>query len=118
MTQLQNERHSTRLPVSPEDIPIPLIKACKGERDGIYLQGKLSPKEKDIDHLQGRTVDNDHVLSKTLSTTEWHYQPTELENTDFVWVIKKIRHLANSSRYPTVIEIDCSAMLNKTKQTS
>ena len=65
-----NIRLSSRLSVRPEDIPITLIKACKGERGAIYLQGEFLLEEMDNDHLQSRTVDNDHVLSKTLSTAD------------------------------------------------
>ena len=57
-------------------------------------------------------------LSKMLSTAETHYWPTELEIAGFVWVIKKVRHLVDSSKQPTVIQTDHSAILDMMKQTN
>lgn len=57
-------------------------------------------------------------LSRMLSEAERNYWPTELEVAGFVWVLKKIRHLVESSKHPTIIQTDHSAILDIMKQSS
>ena len=51
-------------------------------------------------------------LSRALTSAERSYWPTELEIADFVWTIKKVRHLVESSKLPVIIQIDHSAILD------
>ena len=57
-------------------------------------------------------------LSRLLTAAEQNYWPTELEIAGFVWAIKKVRHLIESSQHATVIQTDHSAILDITKQSS
>ena len=57
-------------------------------------------------------------LSRTLTSTETRYWPTELEVTGVVWAVAKLRHLINSSTRPTIIYTDHSAVIWITRQTS
>ena len=58
-------------------------------------------------------------LSKILNAAERNYWPTELEVAGLVWVVRKTRHLINSSRKPpTIIYTDYSAAVPISKQTS
>ena len=57
-------------------------------------------------------------LSRLLTSAERSYWPTELEVAGFVWTIKKIRHLVESSRYKVVIQTDHSAILDIMRQSS
>ena len=52
------------------------------------------------------------------TSAEQNYWPTELEIAGFVWVMKKVRHMIESSRDPVVIQTDHSAILDITKQLS
>lgn len=58
-------------------------------------------------------------LSKMLNQAEQNYWPTELEVAGIVWVVRKSRHMIESSRKPpTVIFTDHSAAVPISKQTS
>ena len=58
-------------------------------------------------------------LSKCLNSAEKNYWPTELEVAGVVWVVKKTRHLIESSlKPPVVIYTDHSAAVPISKQTS
>ena len=73
--------------------------------------------------LQGRWPSSNSVrpillLSRLLTTAERNYWPTELEIAGFVWVIKKVRHLVESSRAHVIIQTDHSAILDILQQSS
>ena len=55
-------------------------------------------------------------LSRLLTSAERNYWPTELEIAGFVWVIKKVRHMVESSKNPTRVQTDHSAILDIFKQ--
>ena len=57
-------------------------------------------------------------LSKLLNTAESNYWPTELEVAGIVWVVKKIRHMIESSHHAVQIITDHSAAVQIGKQTS
>ena len=58
-------------------------------------------------------------LSRCLNTAEHNYWPTELEVAGIVWVVKKIRHMIESSlRPPVVVYTDHSAAVPISKQTT
>ena len=56
-------------------------------------------------------------LSRLLKDAETRYWPTELELAGIVWVLSKVRHMAESSP-KTIIYTDHSAALQIAKQTS
>lgn len=51
-------------------------------------------------------------LSRLLTAAEQNFWPTELEIAGFVWVIKKLRHLVESSRASVIIQTDHAAILD------
>ena len=58
-------------------------------------------------------------LSKLLNGAEKNYWPTELEVAGIVWVVKKIRHMIESTRSPpAIIYSDHSAAVPISRQTS
>ncbi len=57
-------------------------------------------------------------LSRLLTAAEKNYWPTELEIAGFVWVIKKLRHLVESSRASVIIQTDYAAILDIMQQSS
>ena len=57
-------------------------------------------------------------LSRRLSPAEHRYWPTELEIAGLVWVLRKIRHMVESSKLPVRIYTDHGASLGIAKQTS
>jgi hypothetical protein len=57
-------------------------------------------------------------LSKLLTTAERNYWSTELETTNLIWIIKKIRHLIQSSKKSMIIQTDHVVIVNICKQTS
>lgn len=58
-------------------------------------------------------------LSKMLNQAEQNYWPTELEVAGIVWVIKKVRHMIESTRKaPVVVFTDHSAAVPISRQTS
>ncbi len=57
-------------------------------------------------------------LSRLLTAAERNYWPTELEIVGFMWVIKKLRHLVESSRASVIIQTDYSAILDIMQQSS
>ena len=57
-------------------------------------------------------------LSRALTSAERNYWPTQLELAGMVWVIKKTRHLIESSLTSTKIQTDHSAIVQLVKQKS
>ena len=58
-------------------------------------------------------------LSKLLNAAEKNYWPTELEVAGIVWVVKKVRHMIESSKCsPVVIYTDHSAAVPISRQTT
>ena len=57
-------------------------------------------------------------LSRLLRGPELNYWPTELEIAGMVWVVRKVRHLIESSTKPVIIYIDYGANVGIAKQTS
>jgi hypothetical protein len=57
-------------------------------------------------------------LSRLLTTAEKNYWFTELETTNLIWVIKKVRHLIQSSKKSMIIQIDHVVIVDICKQTS
>ena len=58
-------------------------------------------------------------LSKMLNQAEKNYWPTELEVAGIVWVIKKVRHMVESTKKPpVVVYTDHSAAVPISRQTS
>ncbi len=58
-------------------------------------------------------------LSKCLNTAEKNYWPTELEVAGIVWVVRKIRHMIESTEVPPVIVYtDHSAAVQISRQTT
>lgn len=80
-----------------------------------YVKGDLV-----IDALVTRfSVELILFLSKLLNNVEKNYWPTELEVVGIVWVIKKVRHIIESSKYPPiVIYTDYSAAVPISRQTT
>ncbi len=54
-------------------------------------------------------------LSRLLTPVEKNYWPSELEIAGFVWVLKKIRHVVESSRSKVIVQTDYSAILDITQ---
>ncbi len=57
-------------------------------------------------------------LSQLLIPAERNYWPTELEIAGFVWVLKRVRHVVESSRSKVIVQTDHSAILDITQQPS
>lgn len=57
-------------------------------------------------------------LSKNWKSAELHYWPTEIEIAGLCWVVQKIRHLIEASKYPTIIYTDHSAATQIATQSS
>ena len=58
-------------------------------------------------------------LSRNINAAERNYWPTELEVAGIVWVVKKIRHMIDSTeKSPTIIYTDHSAAIPISRQTS
>ena len=57
-------------------------------------------------------------LSRLLTSAEKNYWPTELKIAGFVWVLKKVRHMVESSEQPVGIQTDYSAILDIMRQNS
>ena len=57
-------------------------------------------------------------LSRLFTAAEKNYWPTELEIAGFVWVIKELRHLVESSRASVVIQTNHAAILDIMQQSS
>ena len=58
-------------------------------------------------------------LSRSINTAERNYWPTELEVAGIVWVVKKTRHMIDSTeRAPTIIFTDHSAAIPISRQTT
>jgi hypothetical protein len=67
--------------------------------DGKSLKGP--PSKRDIEPIL--------FLSKTLSSAESRYWPTELEMAGLVWTVRKMAHMIKSSEHPTIIYTDHGA---------
>lgn len=57
-------------------------------------------------------------LSRLLTPAEKNYWPTELEIAGFVWVVKKVRHIIESSQVKVIIQTDHSAIIDILQQSS
>lgn len=57
-------------------------------------------------------------LSRLLTLAERNYWPTELEIAGFVWVVKKVRHMIESSKAKVIIQTDHSAIIDILQQLS
>ena len=57
-------------------------------------------------------------LSRLLTQAKKNYWPKELEIAGFVWVIKKLKYLVESSRTKIIIQTDHNAILNIMQQLS
>lgn len=57
-------------------------------------------------------------LSRLLTLAERNYWPTELEIAGFVWIVKKVRHIIESSRAKVIIQTDHSAIIDILQQSS
>lgn len=55
-------------------------------------------------------------LLRLLAPAERNYWPTEFEIAGFIWIIKKIRHIIESSKSSVIIQTDHSAILNILQQ--
>ena len=83
------------------------------------LSSKPSMKSATATKWPARTaIEPIMYLSRMLTSAERNYWPTELEIAGFVWTIKKVRHLVESSKLPVVIQTDHSAILDIMKQSS
>ncbi len=79
-----------------------------------HLKGNLATG----DYLARKAVEPILFLSRLLNPAETRYWPTELELAGIVWVLRKIRHMIESSKHPTLIFTDHGAALGIAKQTS
>lgn len=57
-------------------------------------------------------------LSRLLTSTEQNYWPIELEIAGFVWVVKKVRHIIESSKSNVIIQTDHSVIIDILQQSS
>ena len=57
-------------------------------------------------------------FSRLLTDAKRNYWPTKLKIARFVWVLKKIKHPADSSEKPVIVQTDHLAILDIMKQTS
>lgn len=57
-------------------------------------------------------------LSRLLTPAEKNYWPTELEIAGFVWVIKKVRHIIESSKAKVIIQTDHLSIIDILQQSS
>lgn len=57
-------------------------------------------------------------LSRLLTSAERNYWPTELEIAGFVWVVKKVKHIIESSKSSVIIQTDHSAIIDILQQSS
>lgn len=81
-----------------------IIYHVKGDPDGLFPRTDVQPIM---------------FLSKMLNQAEQNYWPTELEVAGIVWVIKKVRHMVESTKKPpTVVYTDHSAAVPISRQTS
>ncbi len=64
------------------------------------------------------TIQPVFFLSRLLAPAERNYWPTKLEIAGFVWVVKKVRHIIESSKSNVVIQTDYSAILDILQQSS
>ena len=58
------------------------------------------------------TIQPVFFLSRLLTPAEKNYWPTELEIAGFVWVVKKVRHLIELSKFGVIIQTDHSAIID------
>ena len=57
-------------------------------------------------------------LSRLFTPTERNYWPTELEITGFIWVVKKVKHIIESSKAKVIIQTNHSAIIDILQQSS
>ena len=57
-------------------------------------------------------------LSRLFTSAKRNYWPIELEIAGFVWVVKKVRHIIESSKSNVIIQTDHSAIINILQQSS
>ena len=69
-------------------------------------------------YLKKSSIEPIMFLSRRLSSAEHQYWPTELEIAGLVWVLRKIRHMVESSKLPVRIFTDHGASLGIAKQSS
>ena len=72
----------------------------------------------DISYPHRRDIQPIMLLSRLLKPAETRYWSTEMEVVGLVWTLRKIRHLVDSSQFPTIVFIDHGATLGIAKQTS
>ena len=110
---------------SPERILFIDIDAAKGEKgfgamiyhvngEWNYLGSKTNKKTPPPRTL----VEPIMFLSRLLNIHEQRYWPTELEVACLIWVLRKVRHLIEASKNPTVIWTDHAATIGIVNQRS
>ena len=75
------------------------VNAFKQMNIGVMIFHVVGDPERDENFTKNQ-IQLIMFLSKRLSPAETRYWPTELEVTDVVWVVKKMRHLIESCRKP------------------
>lgn len=66
--------------------------------------------------LSANTIQPILLLSRLLAPAEKNYWPTKLKIAGFVWVMKKIRHIIESSKSNVIIQTDHSAIIDILQQ--
>lgn len=79
-----------------------------------HVKGTVKPGE----YPPRRDVEPIVFLSRLLTSAETRYWPTELELAGLVWVLRKIRHLVETSKDPSIFYTDHGAALGIAKQTT
>jgi hypothetical protein len=110
---------------SPERILFIDIDAAKGEKGFgamiYHVNGELNylGSKTDKKTPPPRTlVEPIMFLSRLLNIHEQRYWPTELEVACLIWVLRKVRHLVEASKHPTVIWTDHAATIGIVNQRS
>lgn len=69
------------------------------------------------DHWSFRsTIQPVFFLSRLLTLAKRYYWPTELEIAGFVWILKKVQHVVESSQSKVIVQTDHSTILDMTQQ--
>ena len=79
-----------------------------------HVKREIKPNE----YPSKRDVEPIMFLSRLLTPAETRYWPTELELAGLVWIIRKIRHLIETSKGPTIFYTDHGAALSIARQTT
>ena len=79
-----------------------------------HVKGDIKPEEYPL----RKNVEPIMFLNRLLTAAKTRYWPTELELAAIVWVTRKIRHLIETSKHPTVFYTDHGATLEIAKQTT